>query len=237
MAISSAIWSSPRLPVHRSPTIPLRELAAGRAASWSSPKPRASPRFLVGHRRQISNATKGLALPRRIRRPANLAILLGLISLVVLWILAGQAARVVTTASHVVAVAPALAYHVSMRPWRAWRARRQERLAKLHLPASANHLYHPNGLVVVNQRGTHPILGMIEKAEKEWKAKVARQSKTLEEATIEYKRRYKRNPPRGWDKWCVAGVFRSASPLTRAQVGLCHREQCPARRRVRPDRP
>lgn len=47
----------------------------------------------------------------------------------------------------------------------------------------------------------HPMLTLIKRAETEWNAKVERQSKTLKEAVQEYRRRYKRNPPRGFDKW------------------------------------
>lgn len=47
----------------------------------------------------------------------------------------------------------------------------------------------------------HPILTLIRKAEQKWKRKVARQSKTLKEASAEYRRRYKRNPPKGFDEW------------------------------------
>ncbi|GAA5959239.1 hypothetical protein JCM8115_000048 [Rhodotorula mucilaginosa] len=47
----------------------------------------------------------------------------------------------------------------------------------------------------------HPIHDLINNATREWEAKLARQSKTLVEAVREYKRRYNRNPPKGFDKW------------------------------------
>jgi hypothetical protein len=47
----------------------------------------------------------------------------------------------------------------------------------------------------------HPIHQLIRDARSSWDAKVARQSGTLKEAVAEYKRRYKRNPPKGFDKW------------------------------------
>jgi hypothetical protein len=48
----------------------------------------------------------------------------------------------------------------------------------------------------------HPIHQLIEEAKSEWKAKVARQSKTLGEAVEEYKRRNGgKRPPKGFDKW------------------------------------
>lgn len=49
----------------------------------------------------------------------------------------------------------------------------------------------------------HPILELIENAERKWASLIERQSKTLEEAVAEYKKRYYRNPPRGFDKWWV----------------------------------
>lgn len=49
----------------------------------------------------------------------------------------------------------------------------------------------------------HPILELIENAERKWDKLLKSQSKTLAEAVAEYKRRYQRNPPRGFDKWCV----------------------------------
>jgi hypothetical protein len=38
-------------------------------------------------------------------------------------------------------------------------------------------------------------------AEKDWDALLRRQSTTLEEAVAEYKHRYSRSPPKGFDKW------------------------------------
>ena len=64
------------------------------------------------------------------------------------------------------------------------------------------HTVHENGLLLVNDRGgAHPILELLAKAQRDWDDKLARQSKTLEQAVQEYKRRYHMNPPRGFDKW------------------------------------
>ncbi|KAF8997495.1 glycosyl transferase family 90-domain-containing protein [Cyathus striatus] len=65
----------------------------------------------------------------------------------------------------------------------------------------ASHNYLPNGLVEVNPEGEHPIFELIREAEKEWEKKLGRASKTLEEAIAEYKRRYHRPPPKGFDDW------------------------------------
>lgn len=63
------------------------------------------------------------------------------------------------------------------------------------------HKYRPDGLLEVNQDGPHPIYELIARAEKEWEAKLARASTTLEDAVKEYKRRYNRSPPKGFDRW------------------------------------
>lgn len=47
----------------------------------------------------------------------------------------------------------------------------------------------------------HPIPKLMEEAEKRFSAKLARQSKTLEDAVKEYRRRYKMEPPDGFDEW------------------------------------
>ncbi|KAJ8073632.1 hypothetical protein PM082_011910 [Marasmius tenuissimus] len=63
------------------------------------------------------------------------------------------------------------------------------------------HHYRDDGLVEVNPEAPHPIFELIARAEKEWEAKKHRASTSLEEAIKEYRRRYKRNPPKGFDKW------------------------------------
>ncbi|GJN90841.1 hypothetical protein Rhopal_003855-T1 [Rhodotorula paludigena] len=51
------------------------------------------------------------------------------------------------------------------------------------------------------ERQPHPIHHLVRQGRKEWKAKVARQSKTVQSAIDEYERRYKRRPPRGFQDW------------------------------------
>ncbi|KAG9311109.1 glycosyl transferase family 90-domain-containing protein [Chiua virens] len=63
------------------------------------------------------------------------------------------------------------------------------------------HTLTPDGLLVVNPDGPHPIFQLIRDAEAAWEAKHARASKTLDEAIAEYRRRYRRAPPLGFDKW------------------------------------
>ena len=47
----------------------------------------------------------------------------------------------------------------------------------------------------------HPIPKLMAEAENSFRRRLAGQSKTLAEAVAEYKRRYGRNPPRGFDRW------------------------------------
>ncbi|SJL16212.1 uncharacterized protein ARMOST_19731 [Armillaria ostoyae] len=63
------------------------------------------------------------------------------------------------------------------------------------------HEFLSNGLLEVNSELPHPIYQLIEFSERKWKAKLQRASKTLDEAVDEYERRYRRAPPRGFDKW------------------------------------
>ncbi|KAF9527066.1 glycosyl transferase family 90-domain-containing protein [Crepidotus variabilis] len=65
----------------------------------------------------------------------------------------------------------------------------------------ATHTYLPNGLVETNPNGSHPVLELIQDAEARWQKKLNQASKTLEDAVTEYKRRYSRPPPAGFDDW------------------------------------
>jgi len=63
---------------------------------------------------------------------------------------------------------------------------------------------HPtvNGYLVNEPRNTkHPVLQLIQDARYEWEQKLAKQSKTLKEAALEYERRYGQKPPKGFDAW------------------------------------
>lgn len=76
-----------------------------------------------------------------------------------------------------------------------------------------DHVFHSNGLLVVSKGGRHPIVVLIEEADKAWKAKIAKQSTTLKEAVAEYKVRYRRNPPKGFDQWYVLVFLSRAKRL------------------------
>ncbi|ESK95111.1 glycosyltransferase family 90 protein [Moniliophthora roreri MCA 2997] len=68
-------------------------------------------------------------------------------------------------------------------------------------PPPPEHHYRDDGLVEVNPEAPHPIFELIERAEEAWTKKLQTASTSLEEAVVEYKRRYKRKPPKGFDKW------------------------------------
>ncbi|THU98640.1 hypothetical protein K435DRAFT_818824 [Dendrothele bispora CBS 962.96] len=67
--------------------------------------------------------------------------------------------------------------------------------------SSRSHVFREDGLVEVNLNSPHPIFEMMEHAERDWNNKLAKASTTLEQAVTEYRRRYKRDPPKGFDKW------------------------------------
>ncbi|KAF8632883.1 hypothetical protein AX17_004729 [Amanita inopinata Kibby_2008] len=63
------------------------------------------------------------------------------------------------------------------------------------------HIYLANGLLQVNPDAPHPIYELIQYNKAQWEGKLARASRTLPQAIAEYKRRYKRPPPKGFDVW------------------------------------
>jgi hypothetical protein len=54
---------------------------------------------------------------------------------------------------------------------------------------------------LVIPRGTHPIDVLLKRGEETFARLNASQSTTLQESVKEYRRRYGRNPPKGFDKW------------------------------------
>lgn len=63
------------------------------------------------------------------------------------------------------------------------------------------HERQANGLLVVNPEGAHPIYELMERAETRWAEKQRKASRTLGQAVKEYVRRYKRQPPLGFEHW------------------------------------
>lgn len=61
--------------------------------------------------------------------------------------------------------------------------------------------HHQGNTTDAKETLTNPILGLLRDGERKWQDMLARQSKTLDEAVQEYKTRWGRNPPRGFDEW------------------------------------
>lgn len=55
--------------------------------------------------------------------------------------------------------------------------------------------------VANDQHTLHPIHRLLVKAKADWHAKLSRQSRTLDQAQREYRRRYGREPPAGFSEW------------------------------------
>ncbi|WVR05878.1 hypothetical protein IAU60_002904 [Kwoniella sp. DSM 27419] len=64
-----------------------------------------------------------------------------------------------------------------------------------------HHTYLPSGLLIPNPAGSHPVLDLIESSKHAWEDKLSGQSTTLGQAVDEYRRRYERDPPRGFERW------------------------------------
>jgi len=79
------------------------------------------------------------------------------------------------------------------------------------------HVFRSDGLLEVNPDGRHPMYDLIERAEVEWAEKLKMQSKSLDEAVLEYERRYHRAPPKGFDDWCGLIVIGKFSTYSYAQ--------------------
>ncbi|SCV72268.1 BQ2448_4962 [Microbotryum intermedium] len=58
-----------------------------------------------------------------------------------------------------------------------------------------------DGRLLLKEGEVHPIPAMMARAKKQWKELKGRQSKTFKEAVADYEKRYKRKPPKGFDKW------------------------------------
>ncbi|KAF9561686.1 hypothetical protein CPC08DRAFT_742417 [Agrocybe pediades] len=78
---------------------------------------------------------------------------------------------------------------------------KQEWIDPIPTPVLGKHTYRPDGLLEVNEEGPHPIYELISRAQQQWEAKLEGASTTLDEAVAEYKRRYNRAPPKGFDLW------------------------------------
>ena len=75
-----------------------------------------------------------------------------------------------------------------------------------HIPPKTPgaHRFSRTGHLVLSadeENAEHPIPQLLKLGERRWQEMIGRQSKTLAEAVDEYKRRYGRQPPRGFDLW------------------------------------
>lgn len=77
---------------------------------------------------------------------------------------------------------------------------------KMDLPNAAQPDYplgspEPYGLTNAVEGGQHPLFGLIVRGEQKFRGMVGRRSTSLKDAVKEYRRRYGRPPPKGFDKW------------------------------------
>lgn len=69
-------------------------------------------------------------------------------------------------------------------------------------PKLTRHPIDPNGLLSVSaESSSHPIFQLISDAERQWERKLRSASSSYGEAVKEYRRRYGRGVPRGFDQW------------------------------------
>lgn len=73
----------------------------------------------------------------------------------------------------------------------------------LYYDHSGNHIYRPDGLLELNPNGLHPVFELIKRAESDWNERMVKSSRNFADAVKEYRRRYGRLPPKGFDAWCV----------------------------------
>jgi hypothetical protein len=60
-----------------------------------------------------------------------------------------------------------------------------------------------DGRALIIEGQKHPIPALMRRAKKRWARLQARQSKTFAQAITEYRKRYGRAPPKGFDRWCA----------------------------------
>lgn len=198
-----------------------------RRSSWNnkpSPSPHVRSNTLDGRDERGANLPLQVvnSLPRFIRTPRGLGFVLMLAIVGIIVLAPGSSepkpsqlegdrtprARMRTAVLPVLRQSGKLINQISPRIGNrveSWVQQREEpvapELTEEELERMTSHTFHPNGLLLVNPKGKHPILALIDRAEKAWRSKISRQSKTLAEAVAEYKRRYRRNPPKGFDDW------------------------------------
>ena len=83
------------------------------------------------------------------------------------------------------------------------KSRKPKVKAKPKRPKGPQHTYSPNGLLIPNPLAQHPIWDLLDRSKTHWQDKLDSASTTLAEAVDEYRRRYGRSPPKGFDRWYV----------------------------------
>ena len=68
-------------------------------------------------------------------------------------------------------------------------------------PSTTEQLPHSGPTRLTGSVAAHPIPYLMADAERRFRALLSRQSRSLRAAVTEYKRRYGRNPPKGFDAW------------------------------------
>lgn len=87
-------------------------------------------------------------------------------------------------------------------------------------PPQAGKSRRRDGRLLVVEGQEHPIPRLMERAKRRWKKLNDKQSKTFAQAVKEYKKRYGRRPPKGFDQWCVLRQSRKPSLTSSSQTGM-----------------
>ncbi|KAI5451156.1 hypothetical protein NCC49_002032 [Naganishia albida] len=154
--------------------------------------------------RQIRSLANAVPLPRSRRGLKHIALLcLGPVCVLLIWLFTRR-----SSVSTISVPGSAAVESLVRKAGEGYQAAKQKAAAvrpqrgsgKLRLDPD-EHNYMDNGLVAVNPNGRHPIYDLLARSQAAWKEKKARQSRTLRQATKEYRRRYQRPPPKGFDKW------------------------------------
>nr|XP_018267302.1 uncharacterized protein I303_01287 [Kwoniella dejecticola CBS 10117]OBR89460.1 hypothetical protein I303_01287 [Kwoniella dejecticola CBS 10117] len=69
------------------------------------------------------------------------------------------------------------------------------------IKSKPSHRFLDNGYLIPNIHAPHPIFELIKRSKDKWQRKMDKQSKTLSEGVDEYRRRYARDPPKGFERW------------------------------------
>lgn len=81
--------------------------------------------------------------------------------------------------------------------WSWGRATKEE----VPLEPEEKHKVGANGLMETNPAAGHPIYQLVTDAKKRWEGKLGKASRSLPQAVAEYRRRYGRDPPAGFESW------------------------------------